>query len=68
MTANLTRLNCMNYQVDTIEGHYYLQCGLRSLWRFSKTHNINFKELCKTLLSKGYLLLADNDQTQICMI
>lgn len=65
---DLDTLDCNNYQVDTWEGHYYLQCGLRSLWRFSKEHGISFKGLCIDLLEKGYVLLNDDDATQISMI
>jgi len=68
MTERLEKLNCMNYQVDTDEGHYYLCCGLRSLWRFSKHHKTPFKALCETLLEKAYLCLDDEEQTQISMI
>jgi hypothetical protein len=67
MKRDLNKLNVMNYQIDTSEGHWYLCCGLRSLWNFSKEYELNFKDLCDTLLEKGYLLLPDGD-TQICMI
>ena len=67
MNDKLNRLNCMNYCVADSEGQYYLQCGLRSLYRFSKEWNISFKDLCNTLSTKGYTVMNDGD-TQIEMI
>jgi len=67
MNEKLMKLNCMNYIVEDYESHYYLQCGLRSLFNFSKTNKIDFKGLCLTMLNKGYLVL-DDDETQISMI
>ncbi len=63
----INKLNCMNYQVSTSEGHYYLQCGIESLERFSKQHQVRFMPMLQDLLGKGYFTLADND-TEIAMI
>lgn len=60
MTSNLEKLNCMNYQVNYTdsdgEGYYYLQDGLRSLYRMSKRTNSNFKENCRILLEIGQIV------------
>lgn len=64
---DLNKLNCMNYDVDNGEEHYYICTGLRGLYRYSKRHNIDFKALCLVLLDKGYHVL-DDDMTQIAMI
>ncbi len=69
MTPNLNKLNTMNYQVTWSEGHYCFQNGLRSLHGFSTHHNLNFKALCKALLSKGYFTFKENGEiTEIVMI
>ena len=68
MNNELNKLNCMNYIVENYDEHYYLQCGLRSLWRFSKNHHLNFKQLCKKILKDGYLTMDDELRTQIAMI
>ena len=50
-TSMLNNLNCMNYHVENNEGFFYLQDGIRSLWRLSKHNNIPFKTLLKGLVS-----------------
>lgn len=67
MNEKLNKLNCMNYCVEDGEGVYYLTNGLRSLYWYSKRHNVNFKYLCNTLSTIGYHVLSD-EITQIAMI
>lgn len=59
----LNKLDCMNYQVDTIEGHYFLQCGRESLKRFCKEYNVNYIGLCRALLGKGQFNLGGEGVT-----
>lgn len=66
-SEKLNKLNCMNYIVEDSESHYYIQCGIRSLYKFAKRTNSNFKLMCRDLLNKGYFVASDND-TQISMI
>ena len=56
---DLNKLNCMNYIVSDDEVTYYLTDGLRSLWRFSKSQDINFKNLCITLLNDNQVIIKD---------
>ena len=67
----MSELNSSNYQVNIYEGgeyigHYYLQCGWSSLWRFSKSTNVSFRALCKALLADGSLEIGTD--LEICMI
>ena len=71
MTDNLSRLNCMNYQVHDLEGEYwYAQNGLRSLFTYSKLSSTGFKDICKALLTEGQIViqdLRDNDNETLCL-
>lgn len=46
----INRLNCMNYQIDNEDGHYYLQDGLNSLRSFCKRCKIDFHAVRDTLI------------------
>jgi hypothetical protein len=62
---SLRALDVNNYQVDTVEGHYYLLDGRRSLKRFAKRHGLVRASLYKTLLVKRQLVIQDESITVI---
>ena len=59
---DLNKLNCMNYHIeDDAEDFWFAQCGLRSLYNYSKTSNSSFKDICYKLLLDGQIEINNND-------
>lgn len=58
---NLDRLNCMNYQVNCeLTGDFwYAQCGLRSLYEYSKISDTSFRTICEVLDTEGQITIKD---------
>ena len=58
---NLNKLNSMNYYVyDHMTGdHWYAQCGLRSLFTYSKISGSTFRHICESLNSEGEVTIQD---------
>lgn len=50
MNTKINKLNVMNYQVNIFDGYYFLTNGVRDIFEFCKLHNLNFKQVCLTLL------------------
>jgi hypothetical protein len=48
----LKKLDCNNYQVCDIDGHYYLTDGRRSLKKFAYYNNLDYKQLLVDLATK----------------
>ena len=61
----LNRLNCMNYQVNTEEGHYYLQDGINSLISFAANHGVNSFVLVTKLMNDGQWVGQDSNGEEI---
>ena len=61
ITMDLKKLNCMNYHVQchTTGDHWFAQCGLRSLYTYSKVSESTFRDICTTLNDKGEITVID---------
>lgn len=62
------RLNCMNYQVCTKDGHYYLQDGIASLFRFAKRNHYDYRVLLEELILVGQVEYKGEYEYSITMI
>lgn len=71
MNDELKKLNCRNYQIHDSEGDYwYAQCGLRSLYEYSKVTTVPFKHICQELLRSGQIVIPDvrgNNNDTLCI-
>lgn len=61
MNTILDRLNSMNYhiQCEVTGDFWYVCCGLRSLYRYSKISDMSFKKICMELYTNRQVTIND---------
>ena len=54
-------LNCMGYQVETEDGHYYITSGILGLYRYARRHSLDYKAFLIDILLNGQVVVDDEN-------